>query len=223
VTAWRRTLLRVLLAALLAAVLGPPGLVAVLRWVPPLLTPTMAVRALADGAPIDYRWTPLAHVAPDLVRAVIAAEDTRFVHHRGFDWTELRAALRAHRRGRRLRGASTISMQCARNLFLLPHRSLVRKLAEAYLTVLLEALWPKRRILEVYVNVVEWSHGVYGCEAAARRTFGVSCAGLDARQAALLAATLPSPRRWSAARPGPRVLGRASTILRRMRQVEVPR
>jgi monofunctional biosynthetic peptidoglycan transglycosylase len=207
----------------MVALAAPLGLAVLFRWMRPPLTPTMIARALADRASVDYRWTPLARVSPDLVRAVIAAEDSRFVHHHGFDWTEVHAALRAHRRGHRLRGASTITMQCARSVFLLPNRSVVRKLAEAYLTVLLEGLWPKRRILEVYLNVVEWGDGVYGCEAAARRTFGTTCADLDARHAALLAAILPNPRRWSASRPGPYVRRRAATIRGRMERVEVPR
>src|SRR5512139_69464 len=151
----RRELLRLL--ALLPLLGGglPVLTIAVFRVVHPPLTPYMAFRAVA-GAGLDYRWRNLGAMSTQIVRAVVAAEDTRFVQHSGFDWKEMESAVRASQRGARLRGASTISMQCARALFLWPGRSIVRKGLEAYLTVLLEALWPKRRILDVYLNIVEW-------------------------------------------------------------------
>jgi monofunctional biosynthetic peptidoglycan transglycosylase len=193
----------------------------VFRLLPPPLTPFMLVRALG-GAPLHCQWVPLASMSPHVVRAVVAAEDARFMHHAGFDWTEVEAALRAGRHGHRLRGASTISMQCARTLFLWPGRSWSRKAVEAYLTVLLEAFWTKRRILETYLNLVEWGDGVYGCEAAARAYFDTSCAALTAEQAARMAAVLPNPRAWAPNHPGPFVRRRTSLILARMSQVEVP-
>jgi monofunctional biosynthetic peptidoglycan transglycosylase len=210
------------LPALAIGVVAPVLAIVAFRFVPPPLTPFMVVRRVATGTGWDYRWMPLTAMSPFIVRAVIAAEDTRFVQHHGFDWTEVESAVADQRRGRRLRGASTISMQCARCLFLWPGRSVVRKAIEAYLTVLLEALWPKSRILEVYLNIVEWGESTYGCEAAARRHLGVSCATLDAEAAARLAAILPSPRHWSARRPGPYVQRRVRTILERMTQVAVP-
>jgi monofunctional biosynthetic peptidoglycan transglycosylase len=218
----RRALTRAAWAGLIVAVVAPVLTIVVLRFVPPPLTPFMVVRRLTSGTGWNYRWMPLAAMSPYIPRAVIAAEDTRFVQHHGFDWTEMESALAEQRHGRRLRGASTISMQCARSLFLWPGRSVVRKGIEAYLTVLLEALWPKSRILEVYLNIVEWGDGTYGCEAAARRQLGVSCAALDAEAAARLAAILPNPHRWSASRPGPYVRRRVLTILERMPQVAVP-
>jgi monofunctional biosynthetic peptidoglycan transglycosylase len=182
----------------------------------------MLVRAVVAAVPVDYRWMPRSRMSPAIARAVIAAEDTRFMQHHGFDWTEMESALRESRHGRRLRGASTISMQCARALFLWPGRSMVRKVVEAYLTVLVEAVWPKGRILEIYLNVVEWGDGVYGCEAAAQHHLHTTCASLDAEQAARLAAILPSPRRWSPNRPSHYLRRRIATILNRMPNVEVP-
>jgi len=219
----RRWALRSLAIVLLIAVVLPVAAIAVLRSVRPLFTVYMAVRMLGGGRAPDYRWTKLPAMSPYIVRAVVAAEDARFMQHRGFDWTEMQSAVRASQRGRRLRGASTISMQCARSVFLWPGRSAVRKGMEVYLTVLLEALWPKERILEMYLNVVEWGDGTYGCEAAAQRHLQTSCARLDAEQAARLAAILPNPRRWSASQPGRYVRKRAATIRERMQQVGVPR
>lgn len=215
--------MRTLAVLLVFAVILPGATIAALRSVRPPLTVYMIVRAVVGGRAPDYRWMRLRRMSPQILRAVVAAEDSRFMQHRGFDWTEMESALRASRRGRRLRGASTISMQCARLLFLWPGRSAIRKAMEAYVTVLLEALWPKRRILEMYLNIVEWGDGIYGCEAAAQRHLHTSCAELDAEQAARLAAILPNPHRWSATHPGPYVRRRVGTILERMPQVVVPR
>jgi monofunctional glycosyltransferase len=216
-----RRVRRLAIAVALATVVLPVAVILVLRFVSPPLTPFMLVRAIG-GAPIDYHWIPLRAMSPHVVRAVVAAEDARFMQHSGFDWVEVEAAMRANQRGRTLRGASTISMQCARTLLLWPGRSVARKGIEAYLTVLLEMVWGKRRILEAYLNLVEWGNGIYGCEAAARAYFGISCASVDAAQSARLAAILPSPRRWSAADPNPYVRRRANVILARMAHVEVP-
>lgn len=199
----------------------PPVVVLVCRFAPPPVTPFMVLRWIG-GAGLDYRWVPLQAMSPAIVRAVIAAEDTRFLRHRGFDWVEIDAAWEAGQRGRRLRGASTISQQCARMLLLWPGRGIVRKAAEAYVTLWMEALWSKRRILEVYLNIVDWGEGVYGCEAASERAFGTTCAALGAGNAARLAAILPNPQRWSAARPSRYIRARAGSILRRMDKVAVP-
>jgi len=154
---------------------------------------------------------------------VIASEDARFLQHHGVDFAELERARRYNERhaGKRLRGASTISMQCARSVFLWPHRTWVRKAFEVYFTGLMELVWSKRRILEVYLNVVEWGDGVYGVEAAAQRAFGVPARSLTPAQASLLAAVLPSPIRWSAERPTPHVRSRAARIAARARQVDL--
>lgn len=218
---WAKRILLVLLVASAGAVL-------LLRAVDPPLTPLMAIRT-AEGAlagrwvGIDREWVDLEAISPALLRAVIAAEDARFFSHHGVDFVELERARDYNERhdGRRLRGASTISMQCARNVFLWPGRTWLRKGVEVYFTGLLELLWPKRRILEVYLNVIEWGDGVYGAEAASQRAFGVSASRLTPRQAALLAAVLPAPRGRSAARPSAYVRSRAATIQARARQVDL--
>jgi monofunctional biosynthetic peptidoglycan transglycosylase len=199
----------------------PVALVVLYRFVPPPLTPLMLMRA-AGGEPIDHAWVPLARISPSLVRAVIASEDERFCIHHGFDWESIALSWHAYRQGRRLRGASTISQQTAKNLFLWPGRNLLRKLLEAYATVPLELLWSKSRIIETYLNIVEWGHGIYGAEAASRAYFHKPAAMLTAREAALLAAVLPNPRRWSAGRPTPYVAERAARIERAMPAMLVP-
>src|SRR6185437_7593911 len=146
--------------------------------------------------PMRYHWVSAEEMAPALRLAAVAAEDQRFPDHWGFDFEAIREAEEHNQRHRHLRGASTISQQLARNLFLWPHRDWVRKGLEVYWTLLLEGLWPKHRILEVYLNVVELGDGIYGVEAASEVYFGHSAAQDSWSQAALLAAVLPSPRRW---------------------------
>ncbi|MCL6618731.1 MAG: monofunctional biosynthetic peptidoglycan transglycosylase [Thermomonas hydrothermalis] len=210
--------------------------VLVLRVVDPPLSAFMLARwldAAAEGEPgfrVAYDFRPLAQISPQLPLAVIAAEDQNFPRHHGFDFEAIQKAqaynermiARAERRGtpvRRLRGASTISQQTAKNLFLWQGQGAtrwLRKGLEAWYTVLIEALWPKRRILEVYVNIAEFGDGIYGAQAAARHFFGKDARALSAAEAARLAAVLPSPRRYNAARPGPYVQRRAQMIQRQM-------
>lgn len=189
------------LALTLVIVLAAPVLLTLLyRYVPPPATPLMLIRAF-EGEGIKKKWVPLRRISRHAVRAVIALEDARFCEHNGVDWGELFAALSDHFKGDRLRGASTISMQTAKNVFLWPGRDFTRKALEAPLTFLIENLWDKRRIMEVYLNVAEWGPGIYGIEAASRRYFRKSASRLTAREAGLLAAVLPNPRRWSPRRP----------------------
>ena len=198
-------------------------LVAVYRFVPPPGTPLMIIRWIGDGTGIDQKWVPLDRMSVDIQRAVIASEDARFCEHFGFDWTEIGRAIDDAERGEPLRGASTISQQTAKNLFLWPGRNIIRKGLEAWFTVLIEALWPKSRILEVYLNEVEWEDGTYGVEAAARRHFHTGAGRLTAYQSALLAAVLPNPRVYSTNNPTEFVRGRAATIRARMDQAQVTR
>ena len=176
----------------------------------------MAQRA-AQGETIAHETMPLARISPHLVRAVIAGEDARFCQHNGFDVEAIQKAVkyneRAARRGSgKRRGASTISQQTAKNLFLWPQRSWVRKGLEVYFTFLIETVWPKRRIMEAYLNAAEWGDGNFGAEAAARARFGKSAADLTPAEASRLAAVLPSPNKWSPTSPGPYVRGRARAI-----------
>lgn len=198
------------------AALWPVAGVLLHRFAPVGVTFLMAQRAV-EGEAYQRSWRPLSRIDPDLVTAVIAAEDAKFCSHYGFDIEAIEKAL-AHneRRPNRLRGGSTITQQTAKNVYLWPGRGWVRKGLEAWYTVLIETAWPKRRIMEVYLNVVEWGPGVYGAEAAARHWYGKSAEKLSAREAARLAAVLPSPRRYRADRPGPYVQRRTARIVATM-------
>lgn len=189
--------------------------VAIIRFVNPPATPLMVHRWLSEER-LDVRWRSLSDISPFLQWAVIAAEDQRFPDHRGFDWEEIGKALEEYQQRGRRRGASTITMQVAKNLYLWHGRSWLRKGLEAYYTALIELLWPKWRILEVYLNIAEWGVGIFGAEAAARRYFGRSAARLTEPQAALLAAVLPNPRRWSPEYPTQYIWRRQSKILHDM-------
>ncbi|WP_207455197.1 monofunctional biosynthetic peptidoglycan transglycosylase [Azospirillum sp. SYSU D00513] len=217
-----RRLMRIAALAVLALVAVSVGAAVLYRFLPVPVTPFMLVRAVG-GSGIDKDWVPLTEISPQLVRAVIASEDAKFCDHLGFDWAAIEGAFAAIEDGGRLRGGSTISQQTAKNVFLWQDRTWIRKGAEAYFTLLIETLWSKRRIMEVYLNVIEWDDGVYGAEAAARHHFGKSAATLSRREAALLAVVLPSPRNWSAGKPGPYVSRRAGVIERRMGVVESDR
>lgn len=186
------------------------------RWAPIPGTALMIERAVMDGETVRRDPVAIGNIDRDLVRAVIAAEDARFCMHHGFDLAAIQDAIADAREGGRLRGASTISQQVAKNVFLWDGRGFIRKGLEAYFTLLIETLWPKRRIMEAYLNVAEWGDGLFGVQAAARARFRVPADRLSTRQAALLAAVLPSPNRWRADRPGPYVRGRAGVIQRRM-------
>ncbi|MBZ9557765.1 MULTISPECIES: monofunctional biosynthetic peptidoglycan transglycosylase [unclassified Modicisalibacter] len=221
---WPRRLLRYLLLGIAAFVLASLALVLFFRVVPVFGSMVMVERKVeswVDGEPLDIRqtWMPWARLSDEAKLAVIAGEDQRFPDHFGFDFNQLRKAITTWQSGGDLRGASTITQQTAKNLFLWTGRSWVRKLFEAWFTVLLELLWPKERILEVYLNIVEWDDGVFGLEAAARHYFGVSADRLSAAQASRLAAILPNPRGWSASHPSPRVLERSHWIRQQMRQL----
>ena len=197
------------------------GLVVLYRVVDPPLTPLMVRNAVAYG--VHKRWVGLDQIAPTLVRAVITAEDARFVEHRGVDWEAIRRArdYNARHGDEPRRGGSTITMQCARNVFLWQGKSYLRKGLEIAMAYLLELAWGKRRILEVYLNVIEWGPGVYGAEAASERYFGIPAADLGPQQAALLAAALPNPLRWSPGAPTPYLRARALVIERRAMHVRL--
>ena len=202
--------------------MGAPLLVfLVLRWAPPPTTAFRLRHALlaADDTGVAYRWTDWEQISPHVAVAVMAAEDQTFFAHHGFDVASIQEAVADARRGGRLRGASTLSQQVAKNLFLWPGRSVVRKGLEAYLTVGLELVWTKRRILEVYLNVAEFGHGVFGIGAASERFFAKAPAAITADEAALLAAVLPNPARLRVDRPSAYVRERQSWIRAQMRRL----
>ena len=206
---WRREIL--LLALALAAAPLPPVLA--LRWLAP---PTTSFMLQSPVRPVKHQWLEWDAIPAHMRLAVVAAEDQRFPLHRGFDVEAIREALVENRAGERVRGASTITQQVAKNLFLWPGGGYLRKGMEAWLASLIELCWPKRRILEVYLNVAEMGPGVYGVEAAAWRWFDRPAAALGRRHAALLAAILPSPRRWRPDAPPPHVVRRAHWIEEQM-------
>jgi monofunctional biosynthetic peptidoglycan transglycosylase len=216
----RRVLMRALQVLALLLVISILATLA-LRWIPPPATAVMMERrvdAWWNGRPyhVDYQWVRWDRISPQAALAVIAAEDQNFATHHGFDFESIQKALDAHERGRRLRGASTISQQVAKNVFLWSGRSLVRKGLEAYFTVLIELTWSKRRILEVYLNIIELGDGVFGVEAAGRRYFRKPAAQLGAEETALLAAVLPNPVLLKANQPSAYVEERRAWILQQM-------
>ena len=214
-SAFGRRLARLAMRALMIFVLLSLSVVGLYRLAPPFATPLMAIRAF-EGHGMEKTWVPLEGISPHLVRAVVAAEDASFCAHWGFDLGAIEAAWERNQRGGRMLGASTISMQTAKNVFLWPDRSWPRKALEAWFTVLIEAGWSKDLILETYLNVVEWGPGIYGAEAAARHWFGIGAGRLSPRQAALLAAALPAPLRHRPDAPTAYLSRRANLIGQRM-------
>ncbi len=208
----------VVAAAVIVLFVGPVIVVAVYRFVPPPVTFLM-VQRMFEGHGLDHRWVPLEKISPNLVRAVIAAEDARFCEHRGFDVAAIEKAMAANAKGKKLRGGSTISQQTAKNVFLWPGRDWVRKGLETWFTVLIEIGWGKERIMEVYLNSIEFGPGIYGAEAASQRLFKVPARKLTPTQAARMAAILPKPLGWKAASPGPYIKRRAGSINRNARVV----
>lgn len=208
-----RTVRKAVVFVLIFALVAPPAAVLVYRVAPPPFTWLMVER-LFQGHLITKQWVSLDDIDPSLPNAVIAAEDARFCEHHGFDFEAMQKAMADNARhpGGKVRGGSTISQQTAKNVFLWPGRDYVRKGLEAYFTVLIETLWGKRRIMEMYLNVAEWGPGTYGAEAAARRYFGEPATDIDAGEAARLAAILPSPLKWKAVNPGRYVQKRSRRI-----------
>ncbi|HHV85626.1 MAG TPA: monofunctional biosynthetic peptidoglycan transglycosylase [Petrimonas sp.] len=197
------------------------------RFVPVYFTPLMGIRVVeqvADGErpKVKHKWVSSGNISDNMRRAVLASEDQRFFDHNGFDRVEIEKALKENKTRKRPRGASTISQQTAKNVFLWPRSSWFRKGAEAYFTVLIELFWSKERILTVYLNSMETGNGIYGVEAVAREHFNTTAAKLSASQSALVAATLPNPLRFSSKSPSSYMMQRQSYILRQMRNVQLP-
>ena len=196
--------------------------VAALRFINPPVTPNVAwewgesvIKIQPEKQPV-YRWKNIEQISPHLRRAVIASEDQRFLSHRGFDFNEIKKAYNSLIREKKLRGASTISMQTARSVFLLSSRHVFRKLAEIYYTVLIEIFWSKHRILEIYLNTVDWGTGVTGAEAAAQKYFSKSAKNLSQDEAALMTAILPNPHKWSVKNPSAYIRMRQGRIMKVM-------
>ena len=206
---------KTLLALLIFTVLW----VVIYRFVPVPGTPLMLIRKISEGTPIDHTWVPMEKISPDMAIAVVASEDAHFMEHNGFDWEQIEQAYTDAEKGKRLRGASTISQQTAKNVFLWPGRSWVRKGLEAYFTVLIEFFWSKERIMEVYLNSIETGEGLYGIAAVAEKNFKKSPDKLTRLECALIAATLPNPLRFSSKKPSKYIIKRQTAILKEMKYI----
>ncbi|MBB5440670.1 monofunctional biosynthetic peptidoglycan transglycosylase [Pedobacter sp. AK017] len=198
--------------------------VLVYRFVNPPITLLMVLRNIeltTDGKPakMEKEWVDFEDISDNMKRAAVSAEDQLFLKHIGFDVKAIEKAFQTNKKGKKIKGGSTISQQTAKNVFLWPGRSWLRKGFEAYFTLLIEMLWSKERILEVYLNVIEMGDGIYGAEAAAQAYFGKSCTKLSRSQAALIAACFPNPRRWTPVRPTQYIKHRQYLILKNMRRL----
>lgn len=211
----------VLLSGFLLSIIS----VVVLRFVPVSVTPLMVIRCIEqvfDGKPVkmERKWVPIDQISHNMVQSVVASEDNLFMEHYGFDEKAIENALRHNATSKKIRGGSTISQQTAKNVFLFPDRSYVRKALEAYFTILIETIWSKERIMEVYLNVIETGDGVYGVEAAAETYFHCHASELKRPQAVLIAVSLPNPRKFNPAHPSPYLLKRQAKIMRLMKKIE---
>jgi monofunctional biosynthetic peptidoglycan transglycosylase len=189
------------------------------KVMPVEVTPLMLIRHFQDDLPIHHKWVPIKQISPDLAQAVVASEDNRFMTHNGFDKQAIEQAIEEAQNGKRQRGASTISQQTAKNVFLWPGRSWFRKGLEVYFTKLIEWIWGKKRIMEVYLNSIEMGSGIYGAWAVAKYHFNTTPANLSRGQCALIAASLPNPRRFNSGNPSPYLIQRQSDILWNMDNV----
>jgi monofunctional glycosyltransferase len=214
---------RLLWIAILVFILLSVGIVMVLRYAPAPTSAFMLYQHVQDMAQgkgyieIQQRWRDAANISKNAQLAVIASEDQLFYKHNGFDVDAITAAVKRYAQGGKLRGASTISQQVAKNLFLIPEKNFLRKTAEVWFTVLIEIFWTKPRILEMYLNIAEFGDHIYGIEAASRYYFNIPASQLSAAQAALLAASLPNPKLYKVDQPGPYLIKRQSWILAQMR------
>ena len=208
--------MRTLLKFLLILALLPFGLTIAYRFVPPPVSALMLLRGIS-GQSIDYRWQPITNISPHLVNAAASAEDARICQHNGVDWDVLSGLVKDALDDETdpVRGGSTIAMQTAKNLFLWPHRSYIRKGLEIPLSLWIDLTWPKRRVVEVYLNIAEWGPGIFGAEAAAQHHFKRPASKLSRRQALLLAASLPNPQIFNPGRPGPKLRRRTARLSRR--------
>jgi monofunctional biosynthetic peptidoglycan transglycosylase len=218
---WKWVLIPVVVLLLI-----PAMQVGVVRFINPPRTLPMWIEQVSPSgpkAPLRYRWINLPQIPEMFLKQLWISEDQRFFQHEGFDWTEMDLAVKeAERKGKPVRGASTITNQCARSIFLWQGRSWIRKGLESYYTIWMEVLLPKRRIFELYANVIEMGPGIYGVEAASQHYFGVSARGLTLEQSAMLAAVLPNPKGWDPTNPGPMLRWRQQRILRREQSAHFP-
>lgn len=195
-------------------------IVLIYKFVPVYYTPLMFIRSCENKEKIEHRWVPIEQISQSMVQAVIASEDNLFMQHNGFDTEQIKKAIQEAEKGKRVRGASTISQQTAKNVFLWPGKNYVRKAIEAYFTVLIEWIWGKERIMEVYLNSIEMGKGIYGVEVAAKNYYGKHAYELTRGESALIAAILPNPQKRNPAKPSAYLQQRQGDILSLMRKIE---
>ena len=218
--------LKTIVKWMVVAFLGSTILAVVtLRFMPVYFTPLMFIRVgqqitSGESIKLKHHWVSIDEMAKDMPLAVMSSEDQRFLMHHGFDFDAIQQAAKENREGKRKRGASTISQQTAKNVFLWPGRTWLRKGLETYFTFLIEALWSKQRIMEVYLNSIEMGNGIYGAEAVAQEHFGCKASQLTRKQCALIAATLPNPRKFNSAAPSPYMKKRQRRIVKEMNYME---
>lgn len=216
-----KKILKTTTIAILALILLSIAIVILYKYVPIPATPLMISRNISEDTPINYKWTPLEDISPNLALAVVASEDNLFTTHHGFDFEQIRIAREEAQKGKRQRGASTISQQTAKNVFLWNGRSWLRKGLKAYFTLLIETIWGKQRIMEVYLNCIEMGNGIYGASAVAEKHFKKHPSKLTRAECALIAATLPNPRVYSSKKPSKYMLRRQKAILKNMQNIGV--
>lgn len=214
-----KKVLRIILGTLFTLIILSIGTVILYRYIPVPITPLMVTRYITEGTAINYKWTPIEKISPDLSLAVISSEDNLFLEHDGFDFKAIEKARAEAKAGIRFRGASTITQQTAKNLFLWHGRTWLRKGLEAYFTILLELFWDKKDIMEAYLNCIEMGDGIYGAAAVAKINFNTTPDKLTRSQCALIAATLPNPRRFNSAKPSKYMLKREQDILKIMKLI----
>lgn len=220
----RRTL-KIIRIALFIFFTSTIGAVILYRFIPVYYTPLMVIRCIQqkiDGKPLklEHKWVSRNYISPHLPMAVIASEDNLFAEHQGFDFDQIKKAIQERKEGKRRRGASTISQQTAKNVFLWPSSDWIRKGLEVYFTILIEICWDKQRIMEVYLNSIEMGDGIYGAEAVAKTHFDTNAESLNRTQCALIAASLPNPLNYNSAKPSPYMQKRKAQILKLMRLVK---
>ena len=218
-TSWLRYFVKLILVFALLLLAISVAAVGALRWVDPPLTAFMLQHKLSSNVPLRHQWVPTSKISQHIAIAAVASEDQKFPYHHGFDVDEIQSAIKDRIRGKRLRGASTITQQVAKNIFLWREKSLLRKSVEAYFTVLIELLWAKPRILEVYLNIAEFGPGIYGVESASRYYFKKSAWQLNIMEASRLVAILPNPAHLKLKPPSDYVKQRANEIQRQVKQL----
>lgn len=228
---WKKrwqTLLGWVKRTVIVFLVGSVGLTLLYRFIDPFVTPLMIIRTCQqvfgpDKVRWKHDWVDMEEMSPFIPKAALAAEDQKFFDHSGFDFDAMWTAFNRNQHSKRLRGGSTISQQTAKNVFLWPGRSYVRKIFEAYFTLLIELFWSKERILEVYLNVIEMGRGVYGAEAASRYYYGKSCKKLSKTEAAAIASVFPLPQKWNPLRPSATLAKRQAWIRRQIDVIELPK